>query len=462
MDKSAKKQGLSAGGSIRKALESATVKSLVWVIEKATKSASKKYTKLFILCDVACFVEAWTRITDGKPVDSTNILYSELNEAIEYYMFKDGLSRKDYGLYERDVLSWHYGLSILQKYSRTKIRALYAFVSHHKIADILVKYRNISNYICFRATKDLSKLEFGLGHETSSLYWMERFRRARLPEFLRFDPFVWKISRWLKSVSNKSKRELAKINYVKYDFSFSELASLVAVLGSLTFLLGYLRVMVIFSHFGVRYENYFSIVDYLSVSMAALSRYFPIVVLVFFFQLLFVATLNSYSITPAVPTKRPLSERVQTWYLHVVGLSGVAALVSVFVREHRIDADAFLVSGMYIGIWPLVTVSVRFFESPYKAFLLGGIILTATIDDVADAIRAIEAAQNSTDEQQIIHLQSGTDYSATVWATLGATSDFVILRRRADGMVEVLRKADIRSVTINPAPPPVANADNST
>ena len=249
-----------------------------------------------------------------------------------------------------------------------------------------MKYQNISNYICFRATKELAKLESGLGRDVSSTYWEMRFNRARLPAFFRSDRFIWRLSLHLKSIANKLKRELARRNYAKYDFSFSELASLVAVLGTLAFLLGYLRVMIIYSYFSVPYENYFTIGDYLSVSVAALSRYFPVVILIFFFQLLFVATLNAYSVSPVTPRKRPISERFQTWYFHVLGLLAVGALVSVFVREHRVDADTLVVVSIYVGIWPLVTLSVRFFQSPYKAFLLGGIILSATLDDVADAI----------------------------------------------------------------------------
>ena len=107
---------------LRKTLEGFVVKIFIWLVEKALKASSRKYTKLLILCDVACFVEVWTKIADGKPVDTSDKLYSQINEAIEFYLFKDGFSRQEYGLFESDLLTWHFSKSIVSKYSEEKLR----------------------------------------------------------------------------------------------------------------------------------------------------------------------------------------------------------------------------------------------------------------------------------------------------------------------------------------------------
>ena len=63
------------------------------------------------------------------------------------------------------------------------------------------------------------------------------------------------------------KLSFARANYIKIDFTLSDLTALIALCGALLLVLGYVRIFILGGYFGFPFQNYFGIADYLATSL---------------------------------------------------------------------------------------------------------------------------------------------------------------------------------------------------
>lgn len=92
----------------RSKIAAVKLKGAFWAVGKVFSIFAYFFSKLSRQCRNACFIEIWSQITQGKPIDFDSSLYAEINQIIEYYFTKASNSRASIGLLERKVLPNNY------------------------------------------------------------------------------------------------------------------------------------------------------------------------------------------------------------------------------------------------------------------------------------------------------------------------------------------------------------------
>jgi hypothetical protein len=130
------------------------VRLLSWVCGKAIEYDARRFSKMSTLCRVSCFVEMWSQITDGKPVDRTSPLFDELNDVINYYLSETSNSRESIGYFERQMLPYNWARWNVRDQEKGNEDKYRTFVNEHRLFTIIKHHANIENYIksaCNRA-----------------------------------------------------------------------------------------------------------------------------------------------------------------------------------------------------------------------------------------------------------------------------------------------------------------------
>ena len=433
--------------AMRAKIVAATQRSFIWLFSLALERRGKFYTKIIILCNVLCFLEIWRKITNDKPVDERLPLYDQINDAIDFYLSLSSNSRGEIPIFERDILRYNYVKWVLRNRQKEKENQAHDFVRENDLAATMEKYTNLRNYINYRATEELTPFELAVKHSPSAEYWKFRFLREKLPAPLQTRPRPRFIRSYLQKQIIKSKRAIASSNYLKIKFSLSDVTALIEISAAILLVLGYSRVAIINWWFGIPYQNYYSISDYIASSVNSIAQYLIAAAAAAVLWGLYLATINAHSLQTAGVEARRLGGRINSWLLHIVGITGACALIVVFIVQHRIDALSLEAIVLYLGMPAIGYVSANFFSTPYRAFLFLSLFFTAFVSGLGGVFLEIErvAALSSGLPVRLIKFVD-KEYVEPDWAVIGITSDFVILRRRRDGSIQVRLKRELRSI----------------
>ena len=398
-------------------------------------------------CRVACIIEAWDKITEHKPLDLDSPLYDQLDNVIKYYLTRVSNSRASIGLIERGLLP-HNGISWKERASGIeKERPYFKFVLKHRLARIIKQYVNIQYYINFCATEQFSSIEEKFGESPSGPFWKAKVDFDQLPMPLRDSKKPNVINSYLKTRIKEAKRKLAHANYLKVDFSTSDLTAFVALSGTILLVLGYLQVAILSTYFGVPYQRYFDVSDYIAASINSIDKYLLGAFIAFVFGYFQIASAESFVLHRASFKHRPLSDRTHIWIWHFTGISSVVALCVVFFTRKLIDPFSLYVAGLYIGMQIIGSISAKFFVNPAKAYLFISLAFIAILGGVDGSIREIYRIEYPESHPTIRTLQfEDKNYSEPEWSVLAITSDFVILRQQSNGLIEVRAKSDLKGV----------------
>ena len=403
-------------------------------------------------CRQACFVEVWAQTAEGKPVDGNSRLFREIWEVIDYYLSRPPKRMEPPGHLEQIILPQIYLVRPQPELNLNARKRYYRFAHKFKIAKIIHEYANIQFLINLKATEAFASLQETLYKETPSVsYWKALVARRRLPDKLDENTKPRRIDSYLKKKIKEGKLRIARSNYPKLDFSFSDLGAFIAVSGALLLLLGYLHVYIVNSYFGVPYQWYFQTSDYIASSANGIGGVFLGAIVAAAFGFFYWSAVNSYSLQSASVIAQSFSSRLHSWILHFLGCSALLALVVVFYNEGRIDSLSFLVASLYIGSLLIGRFCSLYFTNPLRALFFITLAYVATADAVADSLREIE---------QVTRLKSGSptrilrfvdrSYSEPEWYVLAITSGFVIMRHQLDGAIRVLPKSDLKEIDSGP------------
>ncbi len=404
-------------------------------------------------CRVACFVEVWPRVADGKPVDNTSPLYKEVSKVIDYYLTRPPKGSAPPGVFEQIILSHIYLKADRQEPNLAEKKQFYAFVHKFKIANIIRDFANIQALINLKATEKFAKLQSSWYNETPSVpYWKQKVALQRLSAKLRGGVQLTQINSYLKKRTKEGKLKIARTNYPKLDFSLSDLGAFIAISGTLLLLLGYLHVFIVNSYFGVPFQQYFQASDYIASSANGLGAIFLGAFLAAAYGFLFWSTLSSYSVQNISLYAQTFSSRAHNWILHFLGIGALLALGTVYYFEGRIDSLSFLVASLYVGSQLIARFCVLFFSDHLRALFFLSLVYISTMQTISDALREIE---------RVLQIKSGPSvrtlefvdrkYSEPEWYVLAITSSFVIMRHKLDGAIRVLPKEDLKLIESTPA-----------
>jgi hypothetical protein len=427
--------------------------ALLWFIRKLTSAWSTGVIKTSMHCRVACFVEAWAQAAEGKPVDAESTLFKEISEVIEYYLSRPPKGAASPGIFEQIVLAHIYLRRPQHEEDLSAKKRYHRFVHRLKIAKIIREFYNIQFLINLRATEQFASLQTILYKETPSVpYWKEKVAQNRLPDKLRGNPQLGRINSYLKKRIKAGKLRIARSNYPKLDFSFSDLGAFIAVSGTLLLLLGYLHVFIVNTYFGVPYQRYFQASDYIASSANGFTGVFLGAVLGAGFGFFYWSSVNSYSTQSASIVARSFSSRLNDWVIHFVGIGALLALGTVFYNDHRIDSLSFLGASLYIGGQLIGRFCSLYFANPLRALFIVTLVYVAVVNTIADAFHEIEKVTRLKSGPSTRTLQFvDRSYSEPEWYVLAITSGFVIMRHQLDGAIRVLRKADLKQVDSVPS-----------
>lgn len=431
------------------------VSSVLLVARIAILRRARFFMRCSSLCRAACFIEIWSKITGDKPVDTDSLQYQEITRVIDYYLLKPFISREPISVFERMMLRYNFSYAqiVVREKAKGKEKSHHRYVLKHRLARIIKNYVNIENYISMLATNELTKIETTFKENPSSPYWKAKVVTSKLPEPLRRNQKPAILRRYLKTTVRRAKRDLAIKNYLKVDFTPSDVTALVTLSGTLLLLLGYLRVAAVNWYLGVPYERYFALSDYLASSISAVDKYLLSAVITVLFAFFFIARVNSYSLQGNLPEYRSFGERLNNWAYHFTAILAALGSIALFVSARRIDSLMLFIVCLYVGIPMIGIMSTRFFVHPIKAFLFLGLVFVAFVNGVTGVIRELNQISDFKEGPPIRILKfSNAEYFEPEWRVLAITSGFVILRRQKDGMIQVLAKSELKSVDDIPVP----------
>src|ERR1051326_3754715 len=114
--------------------------AVLWLIRKLRVAGARVVINASMHCRVACFVEVWFRVADGKPVDTKSPLYDEVSNAIDYYLTRPPKRGAPPGAFEEITLAHIYLKPDREEPNLTTKRRLYAFVHKFKVANIIREF----------------------------------------------------------------------------------------------------------------------------------------------------------------------------------------------------------------------------------------------------------------------------------------------------------------------------------
>lgn len=429
---------------------------VMWAGPKVIAAQASTVIKASLYCQTACFVEVWPKIADGAPVDPESLLYKEASQAIEYYLSRPPKGYLSPGVWERIALPHIYLNS--QEPTLTAKKRYYAFVHKFRIAKTVGEFANIQVLINLRATEQFSALGYSWHNEESSVsYWKQKIDEQQLPPTLRENARLSRISSYLKTRIREGKRTIARSNYPKLDFSFSDLGAFIAVSGALLLFLGYLHVWIVNSHFDITYQQYFETSDYIAGSIDRIAAIFFGSLLAAAYGFLFSSTLSSYSTQSAYLYTKTLSARAESWILHFTGMMAFCALGIIYYRQRHIDWMSALIAGTYVWGLLIGRFCVLFFLNPLRALFFLNLVFISIMLTVWSSFREIERVLQNKSNPSVRTLEfADRIYSEPEWSVLAITSSFVIMRHQIDGTVRVLPKSNLKRIDSVPSatPPP--------
>jgi len=407
----------------------------------------KFYHRLSADCVSGCFVECWSKISDGKPVDSESAEFNEIFVAIEHYFQKSSRERGDYNIFERSILRTRYNYWVLRDISRTDAKRAYRFVLKHRLASIIRRYANLNNYVAYIASREMKSWEINSAVEPSVCYWKGRVDFSQLPPVLHANTKPNKVGSYLRKNVVQLKHQLAESNYLKLDPSFSDITAFITLSGTLLLVLGYLRVHVLGAYFGFPFQDYFGTTDYLKTSVSLTGQYLFSAVLTAFLGFLYLATAGAYSRQEPDLQRRSIPGRINSFTYHAVGISSALALVVVYYNTRTIESVTLLVALLYVGGFFIPRVAMSFFKESLKAYLMLWLIFLAAVGTVSGVVREIRKLNMvpPIGEGRLLEF-ADRKFSENDWQFIAFTSEYVIMRDRLTQSVVVRNRSGLKSI----------------
>jgi hypothetical protein len=415
-----------------------------------TRKRADYYLKCSSNCQVACTIEAWSKATAGKPVDFDSRLYKSIKGAVDYYLFRSFRSRAEPTFQERLILRYEFAYALhTEAKTDAEIKRHFRVVLAYRLATIIKQYENILRYIAATATTEISNAEAAVNQDRSAAHWEELVVHEKLPKYFAYHKrrkfLLWR----LKRLNARVKRDLARNNYLKLDFTASDLSSLVAISGTLLVLLGYLRISLLCRYLGIPHERYFSVADYLASSVSSVPLYLvAAAATVAFWWFTTFAPANAYSVQESVWRQQRLGERVYAWIFHLGAFTCLLIGTGLYLYVGIIEAARPLsIGGMYIAAYSLAHFSKIYFEHPEKVYFFASLVVLTAINGlsgVADEIRSLTSLDTKAPVRTLRF--DNTHYEEPAWRVLALTSNFVVLRRQLDGKIHIRNKSDLKSV----------------
>ncbi|WP_027582878.1 hypothetical protein [Bradyrhizobium sp. Ai1a-2] len=420
---------------------------LAWLFFVALRRRRSFFQRMLTNCNVACFIECWSSVAKGKLIDTESPLAHEINNAADYYLTKAIYDRREFGQYERLLLGWQYALWYTRDIKKPDEHRAQNFAAEHDLAPIFEKYANLYNYVCFAATKEIEKLEVQVKEPTSVQYWRSKVRFNLLPKPLNAKTKARAVRKFFAELVRELKLRFARANYIKIDFTLSDLTALITLCGALLLILGYVRIFILGVYFGFPFQNYFGVADYLTTSLNLTGQVLIGGVLTAIFAYVSVATSNSYSVQQTELQTTSTQARIATIGYHFIGISSFVAVALAYFRLDYIDDVAALGALVYVGAFVLGRASIAIFENPLKAYVAMSLVYFSLAATLAGALRETERLNRPPNGSHMRALQfEDVRYDEKEWQIVAFTTDYVIVRNRQTKQLVVRTRKELKSI----------------
>jgi hypothetical protein len=320
------------------------------LLDLALWRRQKYYDKLSRHCVTACFVECWTLICGNKPVDGISPIFEGIFNSISHFTRTASEQRGDFNAFEHTLLRSRFIAWVLRNSPKPEDASAIAFASEHNLNPTIEKYVNLHNYVAFVAAQEIRPLEELVKERPSAEYWKGTVRFKDLPDPLNETTKPRSVGKFLRANVVRLQSELAQSNYIKIDFSFSDVSTLLALLGTLLVVLGYTRVFILGKYFGFPFQEYFGVSDYLSRSLNITGQVLFSAMLTAAFGFTYLSSANAYSLTQEDLRRKSAPGRINSITWHIVGLSSLPALAFHYYMAGVVDPLLALAGMIYVGI----------------------------------------------------------------------------------------------------------------
>jgi len=424
---------------------------LVWLFFVALRRRRSFFRDVIINCNVACFIECWALVAKGKLIDTGSPLAGQINNAADYYLTKAVYARGEFGKYERLLLEPQYSLWFLRDIKKPDEHRAQNFAAEHDLAPIFEKYANLYNYVCFTASKEIEKLEVQGKEPASVEYWRSKVRFDLLPKPLNDKTKARAVRTFFADLVRELKLSFARANYLRIDFTLSDLTALVALCGALLLVLGYVRIYILGAYFGFPFQNYFGVADYLATSLNLTGQVLFGGVLAAIFGYASIATSNSYSVQQTELQINSTQARIARFGYHFAGLSAVVAVSLAYFRLGYFDTISALWALVYIGVFAISRASIAIFENPLKAYVAMSMIYFSFAATLTGAFGEIDRLNNPRVGSPTRVLQfEDMRFDEKDWQIIAFTTDYVIVRNRQSKQLLVRSRKELKSIETSP------------
>jgi hypothetical protein len=425
----------------------AALAPLVSLIFVALRRRRSFFRRIITNCNVACFIECWMSVAKGKLIDTNSPLAGQINNAVEYYLTKAVYERGEFGKLERLLLDLQYALWFARDIKKSDESCAQDFAAEHDLVPIFEKYANLYNYVCFTASKEIEKLEIMNNEPASVEYWRSKVRFDILPRPLNEKTKARAVRKLFAALVRNLKLGFARANYLKIDFSLSDLTGVVALCGTLLLVLGYLRIFILGVYFGFPFQNYFGLADYLATSLNLTGQVLFGAVLAAAFGYASIATSNSYSVQQTELQTSSTQARVSTIGYHFLGVSSLPVVLLAYFRLGYFDTISAYVALIYVGMFATSRLSVAFFENPTKAYITMSMVYFSFSGTLTGAFGEIDRINHPHDgsSNRVLQLDN-VRYDEKEWQIIAFTTDYIIMRNRTTKQILVRSRKELKSI----------------
>lgn len=253
------------------------------------------------------------------------------------------------------------------------------------------------------------------------------------------------VSKVLKRKAKSEYDELIDRSSFKLDFSLSEIGNIFAILTPIIFVGGYYYSKIYFNHFGFNIHNFFSISDYITVSIdkLELALYGGLIAIISTFITIFRHSKSSLKLTNN-------SEKSKNWIIQlfiIILLVGSVCLQfyingkNKFVTLHILLIPVFYQLGDYIA--------VKYFRNPLKPLFIITFILQFYLNISISVFSKINDIENNwVKETSKITFNSNIDIqNKEELVIIGFSNDYVYLRDSINNKSITIKKENILYLT---------------
>jgi hypothetical protein len=253
------------------------------------------------------------------------------------------------------------------------------------------------------------------------------------------------VSKVLKRKAKPEYDELIDRSSFKLDFSLSEIGNIFAILTPIIFVGGYYYSKIYFNHFGFNIHNFFSISDYITVSIdkLELALFGGLIAIISTFSTIFRYSKSSYKLTNN-------SEKSKKWIMQlffIILLVSAVCLQFYFNGKNKFFTLHFLLTIVFLLLGDYL--AVNYFRNPLKPLFIITFILQFYLNisiSVFSEINDIE--NNGVKETSTITFNSDIDIkNKEELVIIGFSNDYIYLRDSINNKSITVKKKNILYLT---------------